>query len=71
MNVEELDELIRVVRQDAGLIKVLVSGEWIDLRPVLVDQMKEHKETLVALEKSRLEVLDLQERLERVANRDW
>ena len=71
MTGEELDELIRVIRQDAGLIKVFMSGEWIDLRQVLVEQMKEHKRVLGELEKSRNEVVDLNERLNRVANRDW
>lgn len=73
MTEEELDEMIRVVRQDAGLIKVFMKDEGVhtDLRPILIEQMKEHKRVIAELAESRKEAKDLNERLTRVANREW
>lgn len=70
MTEEELAELAWLVKA-AGLIRIFHEGQWIDLRPHIVEQIHQHQELLQELRDSQTKIEELNDRLQRVANREW
>jgi predicted nuclease with TOPRIM domain len=70
MNEEELAQLSWLVKA-AGLIRIFHEGQWIDLRPHIVEQITQHQVLLEELRDSQTQIEELKERLDKVANQRW
>ena len=70
MTNEELDTLANLVRR-AGIIKVHDGSTWGDLRPRLVEVIELLQTTQVELKATSAKNVELEERIQRIANGDW
>jgi hypothetical protein len=70
MTNEELDTLASIVRR-AGIIKVHDGSSWGDLRLRLVEVIELLQATQMELEATSAKNVELEERIQRVANNDW
>lgn len=70
MTNEELDALANIVRR-AGIIKVHDGSSWGDLRVPLVEVIELLQATQTELEATLEKNVEMEERIQRIANNDW
>lgn len=70
MTNEELDTLANMVRR-AGIIKVHDGAQWGDLRIPLVEVIELLQTTQMELDATSAKNVELEERIQRIANNEW
>lgn len=70
MTNEQLDTLASIVRR-AGIIRVHDGSAWGDLRPRLVEVIELLQVTQKELEATLAKNVELEQRIQRVANNEW